>query len=228
MRRWLAVLLVVTAGFGCQTRTSSDQEAGRGPAAPDYCPAGSGDWVAGQVLRPEWRQTAGQAAPDAASTDTEAPAVERRATPAPKIPVRLYRHKQEETLARGRTDAKGRWCLRVDGEIGFGVDLLAEATLEDVRLRRPVITRSGQVISLRTEALVRLLVDRQIDLAEVPRPVYLNMEAMAATAVDLIDPVDWRADETLQTGVERAADRLAADERLAKKLQRLGDNGAEP
>ena len=231
VRWWLAVVLVV--GVGCQGRTAGDSPEPEGstsetPPAPEYCPEGPGGWVAGRVLRPEWQQATGQVPPDAASTDPEAPVVERRAIPAPQVPVRLYRHGEETTLASGQTDAKGRWCLRVDADLGFGVDLLAEATVDETPLRRPVITREGQVISLRTEPLLRVLVDRGIALAEVPRSVYLNMEAMAATAVDLIEPVDWQPDETLASGIDRTVERLGSEERLAKKLQRLGDNGAEP
>lgn len=214
MRFWTATLLGLAVVAGCEAR--SPAPSGNGASVPEGCPETDGPFARGRVLVPETGGTdAGET--DAATSNVGASGEVRREVPAREVRVTLS---GEGKTVDTRTDANGRWCLGI-GERDPGMTLVARAEVDGTPLRRPVITRKGQIISVRSEAVLRVLEQRLGDLSAVSPAVFLNLEAVASTATDLLDPIDWRDAESIASVVEKVETRIAGDSRFTETLERL-------
>ena len=138
------------------------------------------------------------------------------------VPVDI-RHVGETdgTLAQTRTDVDGDWSVSVPAQTPLDGSIVAEASVEDVTLRRGIVTEFGNAITVRSEALGRMLEERSTSAATLPRATYLNVLSMLATAADLTNPVDWSGDETIEASIQRVRRAGNADERLHKRLKSL-------
>ncbi|MFB6350434.1 MAG: hypothetical protein ABEN55_19445 [Bradymonadaceae bacterium] len=213
---WIATLLCLAA-VGCDPNAPT----GGGESVPEGCPDTGGPFVRGRVLVPdlggtENRKTEDGGAEDGAASGATA-SEERREVPARDVSVTLTGGGGEATT---RTDAKGRWCLDL-GDREPGMDLVARATVGGTTLRRPVITREGQIISVRSEAVLRILEQKLDDPSTVPPAAFLNLEAVVSTATDLLNPVNWRGAESIDAVVATIVDRIAEDPRFANTLKTL-------
>jgi len=103
----------------------------------------------------------------------------------------------------------------------LGVERVAVARWEDVELRRSIAAGHGQTISVRSEALHRILEARLDSLSSLSRAAYMNLQAMASTSVDLIDPVRIRPGESAGELIGRVRDRLLRDSRFRARLEAL-------
>ena len=203
MRRWIAAFACLTLFAGCEAETSGPSTGGE--PVPEGCPETDGPFARGSVLVPDLR-----ASPDAGGEV-------RREVPAREVAVIV--EDGGEPLET-ETDANGRWCIDI-GERETGMDLVATATIDGAELRRPIITREGQIISVRTEAVLQVLSERVGDLSSVPPAVFLNLEAIASTATDLLQPIDWRGGKSVEAVVEKVVARIAEDPRFSETLERL-------
>jgi hypothetical protein len=147
-----------------------------------------------------------------------------RERPGLDVPVTLRRGSgSDEVLAETRTDADGDWEASVPAKTPLDGSVIAEATVEGATLRRGVVTEFGNAVTIRSEALGRMLAQRGTSPAKLPRASYLNLLSMLATAADLTAPVDWSGDETIDQAVERVMEAGSEDERFAERLEALGD-----
>ena len=220
MRPWvfiLASLGLLLGGCDAGGEPAGTRERRQGPRKPAYCPEGPGKSVRGRVLAPDWFVERGGAPhPDAG----ESKGRERRELPVRGVDVSVRQRDEEAALVETTTDSKGRWCVDLS-DTSTGMDLVAVARLDSHRLRRPVITRYGTTISVRSEALLQLVEKRTDDLSTVSPALYLNLESIASTAVDLLDPVEWNSDETVSSAIDKVATHLRADRRIEEKLRRF-------
>jgi hypothetical protein len=146
--------------------------------------------------------------------------------PVADVRVALYRHEKGEpvgpTLVETRTNFAGAWCMRMPEGFEAGPDLLLVATTAKSRDRlRRLFALPGDVdISPTSEGFVQVLVEDEIDPATVSVPVYLNMEVLANTAVDLLHPVAFVEDDDLREAIARVKKSLRRDERFAAIVAR--------
>ena len=203
MRRWIVAFASLALLAGCESNGSAPTSGG-GPV-PEGCPETDGPFARGRVLVPDLR-----ASPDAGGEV-------RREVPAREVAVSVANGGE---ALKTQTDANGRWCVDLD-ERETGMALVATATVDGAELRRPVITREGQIISVRSEAVLQVLSERVGDRSSVPPAVFLNLEAIASTATDLLQPIDWRGGKSVETVVEKVVARIAEDPRFAETLERL-------
>ncbi len=219
---WLTALgCLLCLGSGCEESPSppSGSEAPRGGErrAPEGCPDTDGPFVRGRVLAPRF-DLAGD---DAGSPDAGAWRPERREFPARAVAVTVVSTDDGEAIGRTETDAKGRWCIDT-GDREPGMEMLARAAVDGTEFRRPLLTREGQVISVRSEAVWRLIGRAVDEPATVPAATFLNLEVLVSTATDLLEPVDWRRVETVGEAVERTVETSRHDPRVSARLERLG------
>jgi hypothetical protein len=143
-----------------------------------------------------------------------------RERPGQDVPVELRRADQpDDVLGQTRTDSEGNWSISVPPKTPLDGSIVAVTSLDDTTLRRAIVTEFGNAITIRAEALSRMLAERSSSPAQIPRARYLNLLSMLATAADLTHPVDWAGDETMETAVERVREAGAADPRLSKRLE---------
>jgi hypothetical protein len=162
---------------------------------------------------------AGTSSNDARPSETRRPRRRERPIRGATIEIRLDR--PDDVLVSTQTNASGDWCLSAPGDAEFGVELLVRAETPRGRLRRPIVTPLRQIVSVRSEALVRLLDKRPRLWGRLSRAGYLNLQAIASTAVDLLDPVQWQHVESLDVVARRMEETMAADRRLQVELERL-------
>jgi hypothetical protein len=147
-----------------------------------------------------------------------------RERPGQDVPVALRGGSDSgEVLAEVRTDVDGDWEASVPAKTPLDGSVVAEATVEGATLRRGIVTEFGNAVTIRAEALDRMLAQRETSPAKLPRATYLNLLSMLATAADLTTPVDWSGDETIDEAVERVLEAGRADERFGGRLEALGD-----
>jgi hypothetical protein len=156
-------------------------------------------------------------------TDEVVTSLER---PAKEIDVSVYAVGSEKVLAETTTDANGRWCVVLPSGREVGTDLVAEASIAETRYRRALVAEHGQNISVRSEALHRVFASEGssngADISSISPAVYLNLETVASSAADLVDPAGWRRGATLQSAPEQLEAQLMEDERFLERLERLG------
>lgn len=126
-----------------------------------------------------------------------------------------------EVLQHTSTDPRGEWCMKLPDGTDFGAQLIAEASREDTVLRRSVVSEFATDIYSTSEALTRLLQARDVDFTEISDQSYFNLESIAATAVDLLDPVELTGAEQLEPTVEKIGQTLRDDPRLSAKIDQL-------
>jgi hypothetical protein len=126
-------------------------------------------------------------------------------------------------VAEATTDSSGEWCVDLPDETEFGVTLIATSEWDGVPLRRSLVASRGQIISVRSEALHRALIGRVDRPESLSSATYLNLQAIASTAIDLLDPVRRREGESPDDLVDRAEGRLREDPRFSERLERLSE-----
>ena len=126
-----------------------------------------------------------------------------------------------DVLRTTETNEKGEWCVGLPKGVDPGTDLMLRASSEQAELRRLVANDISTDIYTGTEAIIQLLEDREIDFHRIPTHAYINMEAIADTAVDLLEPVELADDDNVASMVTRIRDTLADDERFSEKLEAL-------
>ncbi len=151
----------------------------------------------------------------------------RRERPASDVEVRLDRlETSEQSLVSTRTNASGEWCLSAAEGVELDVELIARAETSRGTLRRSVVTPLRQVISVRSEALTRVLNERSALRAVMSPASYLNLQAVASTAVDLLEPVQWQSVESLDTIAARMRETIEDDRRFQSSVDALtSDDG---
>jgi hypothetical protein len=133
-----------------------------------------------------------------------------------------------DVLRTTQTNAKGEWCVGLPDGVDTGTDLMLRASSEAATLRRLAASEISTDIYTGTEALVRILEARDVDFHQIPTETYVNMEAIADSAVDLLDPVELTADDDVPTMVAKIRETVLADERFSDKLSALPKrNGAD-
>lgn len=155
---------------------------------------------------------------------TAAPLEEEQ--PVSGAPVVLYRvgpsgERRGELLRRTETGADGQWCMKLPEGADFGADLFAEATVGEAKLRRSVPSEMSTDIYSASEALTALLVDENVDFTEIPTATYFNMESIAATAIDLLEPVELDRGDGVEEAVQKIRQVLEDDERLMEIVRTL-------
>ncbi len=140
--------------------------------------------------------------------------------------VELYRidrtgEQVGDTLQTTETNTDGEWCLGLPDGIEPGHDLMLRARGSDATLRRLAISEISTDLYTGTEAIVRLLQAREVDFHAIPEPTYLNMESVADTAVDLLEPVSLDAGDDIDALVTEIQTTLTRDARFSKKLESL-------
>lgn len=143
----------------------------------------------------------------------------------PNTPVYLYQvdargERAGEYIAETRTDSGGNWCIRLPEGVAPAPGLMVEARGAggQARLRRSVVAPFATDTSVGNEALTRLLQANQVDFVRTAAETLINMESIADTRMDLLDPVELRPTMTLEQAVARVQETLATDPRLAEKM----------
>lgn len=206
-RRWLALLLVVGLWSGCESENPGDSR------STGECPPEEGAFVQGRVFVPR------------AGRSGDAGAGGRFERPARDAPVTIYRSGSPETaVAEVETGADGSWCAALPESVELGVALIAKSEWEGVSLRRSLVASRGQIISVRSEALHRALYEQLDAPTSLSPATYLNLQAIASTAIDLLDPVRRRDGEAPPDLVDRAEGRLREDPRFSERLEALSES----
>lgn len=159
---------------------------------------------------------------DAAELDGELPVADIR--------LRLYRvdadgNQTGELLEEAQTNARGEWCMRVSKDLKFGADLMLEARAarddNSTRLRRSVVADFSTDLYAGAEALTQFLQAQNVDFTQIPSAVYLNIESIADTRMDLLSPVRLGPESNIENTVRAILDALELDQRLQKKTEAL-------
>ncbi|MGM0555752.1 MAG: hypothetical protein ACQEVA_05150 [Myxococcota bacterium] len=129
--------------------------------------------------------------------------------------------KAGDVLQETRTNAQGEWCLGLPDGIEPAHDLMLRARGDDTELRRLAISPIATDIYTGTEAIVRILEARRVDFHRIPKETYLNMESVADTAVDLLEPVELDDGDDVESLVSKLRETLEDDERFTEKLDTL-------
>ncbi|TXD36649.1 hypothetical protein FRC98_12530 [Lujinxingia vulgaris] len=126
-----------------------------------------------------------------------------------------------EPLIETISDRAGQWCVRLPDGVAFGPQLLLVASAGEHRLRRPVLHANDLDLYSQPEALLRLLIEEGLTLDALSTPTYLNLDVMAQSAVDLIEPVQVEGTSGLESLLARLHKTMAEDARLKEAIARL-------
>ncbi|MFW6053817.1 MAG: hypothetical protein ACOC9J_03295 [Persicimonas sp.] len=226
-------------GSGCDGQRPSPDEPGDGPAQPAAeCPGATAADLAreyhprllrGRVLAPSGQLSLNtpifeQLDGWLVGTAHAAPLEDEQ--PVGGVRVFLYRvgpagEPSGAPLRQTTTDANGEWCMKLPEGVEFGADLVAQAKAGQTRLRRSVVSEFATDIYSASEALTQLLAQRDVDFTKISTETYFNMESIAATAIDLLEPVELAETDGVEAAVRKIRDVLEKDERLMEKLQVL-------
>ncbi|TDP75818.1 hypothetical protein [Bradymonas sediminis] len=164
---------------------------------------------------PDWLVGTAEAAP----LDTE--------RTVPEATVHLYKidargARTGENIAETTSDYGGNWCIRLPEGVSPGPGLMVEARAADgaTRLRRSVVAPFAGDTFVGTEALTRLLQANNVDFLRISTETYINMESIADTRMDLLDPVVLTPQTNVEDAVEQIRSRLATDPRLLEKIEK--------
>ena len=146
--------------------------------------------------------------------------------PVAHVTVELYRigadgNRSGQILRSTETDSEGRWCMGLPDGVDPGISLMVRASGDRLTLRRILAIRAAGDISTGSEAIIQTLQERSVDFAEMPLETYLNLEAVADSAVDLLDPVEINDSDRTEDLVERIRQTLRNDRRFRRKLSTL-------
>lgn len=143
----------------------------------------------------------------------------------PNTPIYLYQvdargERVGESIAETRSDSGGNWCIRLPEGVAPGPGLMVEArgARADARLRRSVVAPFATDTSVGNEALTRLLQANKVDFLRVSAETLINMESIADTRMDLLNPVELSDTMTLEDAVVHVQATLATDPRLVEKM----------
>jgi hypothetical protein len=144
----------------------------------------------------------------------------------PEATVQLYRvdaagRQTGEVLREAVTDMTGEWCMKLPDGVDVGADLMLEARADDTRLRRSVVSEVSTDLYSTAEALTRLLIEQEVDFTKIPDEIYLNMESIADTRVDLLEGMELADGDTVGSTVGRIQKVLVKDDRLMEKVRAL-------
>lgn len=125
-----------------------------------------------------------------------------------------------ENIAQTTSDSGGNWCIRLPNDVTPGPGLMVEArgASADTRLRRNLVAPFATDTFAGTEALTRLLQANRVDFLHMSTESYLNMESIADTRVDLLNPVDLKEQMNLEDAIDHIQQTLAKDPRLIRKI----------
>ncbi|TXC69473.1 hypothetical protein FRC91_17940 [Bradymonadales bacterium TMQ1] len=126
-----------------------------------------------------------------------------------------------EPLIETVSDRAGQWCVRLPDGVAFGPQLLLIASAGDHRLRRPVLHAADLDLYSQPEALMRLLIEEGLTLDAISTASYLNLDVMAQSAVDLIEPVRVEGTSGLESLLARLHKTMSEDARLKEAIGRL-------
>ena len=228
----LALLIAAALAGGC--KAGSMPEGAGGPESAADCAGATAAEAArayhpriirGRVLAPSgklaWRSPVGSWLVDSA----HAAPLEKEQTVA-QTSVALYRvgpsgEQTGDVLRTTETDATGQWCMKLAEGLELGADVMLEASADDVRLRRSLVSQFSTDLYSATEALTRLVQAHEVDFTKIPDQTYLNMEAIADTRIDLLDPVEVEPADTVESTVAKIRKALAKDDRLMEKIEGL-------
>jgi hypothetical protein len=140
--------------------------------------------------------------------------------------VELYRVDQAgeqvgDVLQSTQTNAQGEWCMGLPDGIEPSNELMLRAPGESATLRRLAISPISTDLYTGTETIVRMLEAREVDFHAIPRETYLNMESVADTAVDLLEPVELEDSDDVESLVAKLRETLTEDPRFNEKLDAL-------
>lgn len=125
-----------------------------------------------------------------------------------------------ENIAETRSDLGGNWCIRLPEGVSPSPALMVEARDAGgaTRLRRSVVAPFATDTFVGSEALTRLLQANQVDFSRVSTETFINMESIADTRMDLLDPVELTESMTVEDAVTHIQETLTQDPRLAEKM----------
>lgn len=126
-------------------------------------------------------------------------------------------------LVRAKTDAQGKWCMVMADDLKPGAGLMLMASLPQGRLRLPLYFNQDLNLAAQPEALVQLLVERQITASKLPAQAWLNMRTVADTATGLMAQIKLNGQTlpALISTIQKEA--LLKDERLLELLKKWGE-----
>lgn len=126
-----------------------------------------------------------------------------------------------EPLTETVSDRAGQWCVRLPDETSFGPRLLLMASNGERRLRRPVLHAADLDLYSQPEALLRLIIEEGLTLDSLSIATYLNLDVMAQSAVDLLQPVQVEGTSGLESLLARLQKTMSEDPRLSEALEGL-------
>lgn len=129
------------------------------------------------------------------------------------VEIELYDHRNpDEIWASTRSDAVGRYCLVLPAGREPSTSTILRARAGEASLRRVVTHRQATTISISSEAVTRIILDSNLN-----RQQSINLETMADTALDLLEPTAFEG-ENVETAVSRVQKVMLADHRVRKAI----------
>lgn len=214
------VVCFAAAGAGCDGGRGEDggAERPRSPGArPAYCPSDAVRYVEGRVRLPVVAEAKG----DGSDVGASATGTVRRTRPVSGAQVVVERPKdggERVEVGAATTDEKGRWCVARPEDVELSTEVVAVVQTEEGRLRRSLVASRGQHVSVRTEALHRILDERGL-FESLSRAAYTNLVAAAATATDVFNPPK-PSDEGREARIESLRRAMLDEERFRRLLER--------
>ena len=133
----------------------------------------------------------------------------------------------DDGLRETTTNIFGQWCIHLPEDVEFGPTLMVIAESDEYRLRRPVLHQNDVDIYSQPEALVQLVIEEGLLLTRLDVDTYLNLDVMAQTAVDLLQPVTVRSGAGLDSLLARLDTTMRDDPRLMAAVERVHRAGDE-
>lgn len=126
-------------------------------------------------------------------------------------------------LSSATTDAQGKWCMVMSDGLKPSAGLMLMATIPQGRLRLPLYFNQDLNLAAQPEALVQLLVERQITASKLPAQAWLNMRTVADTATGLMAQIKLNGQTlpALISTIQKEA--LLKDERLLALFKKWGE-----
>lgn len=126
----------------------------------------------------------------------------------------------DKTLVSTRTDALGRFCIRIPAGYEPGPTLMLRAGTKPTLRRIVLDVRDGNV-NLTSEAIVRLVQSSAAKPTAEVRNALFNLTTVSSTQVDLLAPVSLPAGSNVATALKQLDAQLRADPRVQDALAQL-------
>ena len=124
-----------------------------------------------------------------------------------------------KVLMTATSDALGRYCFKLPEGVNYGVSLGLRAKSGDKELRAVVLSRGHSNLSLSSEVVLELALDK--GPLEARRFAWLvNLHTYADSAVDLLNPLELEDGTNVAVGKQEVKTHLMADRRFADALSR--------